>query len=408
MLTTLFSFVMATADPSSFEPTVDFVDTAPAAVQHGPRVGDLVSSGGLHAGAPSAQSTHWVLGGGDEGKKHAWLSSDGKDWEVCEQMQPLKQKCLLPKFQTHNFGCDVELLDAEWNRSRTPAILDIYSCVADKIWENCNMALAPDPMRPTLGHNPNNLSGLALGWEVRLGSWLDEAEPMIRDGKIEAVYLGDELMCLGVPFANYTAVANFVRRRLDALNSTAFIYSNECGSPFTMKDRIFSIPDKLPEAVDQISVDIYDVGSTEVSRVQAFYHQYVTPKLRPEQSMVAVMGLFADSNTSAAGSLQQQESALVQKLNAYWLWAQNDPKVVGLNVWHWIDIPPALKGRRRARGNPATEYNVGTESLPLVIARLEEIRAELQAPMPPPDLPPIRWHYVNGTLRPFFPRFQGR
>ena len=91
--------------------------------------------------------------------------------------------------------------------------------------------------------------------------------------------------------------------------------------------------------------------------------------------MVAVMGLFADSNTSAAGSLQQQESALVQKLNAYWLWAQNDPKVVGLNVWHWIDIPPALKGRRRARGNPATEYNVGTESLPLVIARLEEIRA---------------------------------
>jgi hypothetical protein len=404
--------VMATADPPSFVPTFDPVDTAAAAVKHAglvtaPRVGDRVSLRDLH-GVPSEQPTKWLLGNDNERKKHAWLSSDGKDWEVCEQMQPLKQKCLLPKFQTHNFGCDVELLDAEWNRSRTPAILDIYSCRPDKIWENCNMALAPDPTRPTLGHNPNNLSGLVLGWETRLGSWLDEAESMIRDGKIEAVYLGDELMCLGVPFANYTAVANFVRRRLNALNSTAFIYSNECGSPFTMTDRIFSISDTLPEAVDQISVDIYDVGSTEVSRVQTFLHQHVIPKLRPEQSMVVVMGLFADSNTTVAGSLQQQEPALVQKLNAYWHWVQNDPKVVGLNVWHWINTRSALKGRHRARGNPATEYNVGTESLPLVIARLEEIRAELQAPLPPSDLPPIRWHDVNGTLRPFFPRSQER
>ena len=74
-------------------------------------------------------------------------------------------------------------------------------------------------------------------------------------------------MCLGVPFENYTAVANTVRRRLDALNSSAFIYSNECSGPFTMADRIFSIPDKLPAAVDQISVDIYDTGASEVSEV---------------------------------------------------------------------------------------------------------------------------------------------
>lgn len=274
-----------------------------------------------------------LLVGESTQSKRAWLSSDGKDWETCEQMQPLKQKCLLPTFQTHNFGCDVELLAAEWNRSRTPAILDIYSCRPYKIWENTNVALAPDPTRPMLGHNPNNLSGLVPGWEARLAGWLDDAEPMIRDGKIEAVYLGDELMCLGVPFVNYTAVANTVRRRLDALNSSAFIYSNECGSPFTIPGRIFSIPDKLPEAVDQISVDTYDVGPSEVVKVQAFCKQSVVPKMWPEQNLVVVMGLFADSNYTAAGTLEQQELALVEKLNAYWEWAQAEPRITGLNVW---------------------------------------------------------------------------
>jgi hypothetical protein len=348
----------------------------------------------------------------DTKKKRAWLSSDGKDWETCEQMQPLKQKCSLPRFQTHNFGCDVELLAAEWNRSRTPGILDIYSCRPYKIWENTNMALAPDPTRPALGHNPNNLSGLVVGWEARLGGWLTDAEPMIQDGRIEAVYLGDELMCLGVPFTNYTAVANTVRRRLDALNSSAFIYSNECSGPFTIADRIFSIP-KLPAAVDQISVDIYSTGAGEVSEVQAFCNQSIVPKLRPEQKLVVVMGLFADSNATAAGSREHQELALVEKLNAYWQWAQDEPRIAGLNVWHWltIDTPTtataAAWSHSSARGNPATEYSIGAESLPSVIARLDEIRAELDAPpAPSPTLPPIRWHYVNGTLRPYFPRLE--
>lgn len=46
---------------------------------------------------------------------------------------------------------------------------------------------------------------------------------------------------------------------------------------------------------------------------------------------------------------------------------------------------------------------MGIESLPRVIARLEEIRTQLEAPPPPPNLPPLRWHYVNGTLHPFYP-----
>jgi hypothetical protein len=50
--------------------------------------------------------------------------------------------------------------------------------------------------------------------------------PMLSDGRIIGVYLGDELLCLGVPFSNYTAVADIVKARLNAAGSTAFVYSN--------------------------------------------------------------------------------------------------------------------------------------------------------------------------------------
>jgi hypothetical protein len=224
-------------------------------------------------------------------KKAAWFSSDGKGWEVCQEMQPLRQKCVLPQFQTHNFGCNMQLLEAEWNRSRTPGILDIYSCRPYKIWGNTNMALAPDPARPYLGHNPNNLSGLLPGWRARLGSWLDDATPLLKRGVIEGVYLGDELMCLGVPYSNYSAVATIVRARLDSLGSKAFIYSNECGGPFTMPGRVFSVPPdtKLPAAVTQISIDTYYMGAAEVAAVEKFYTESMVPLMRPEQKLVVMM-----------------------------------------------------------------------------------------------------------------------
>ena len=117
----------------------------------------------------------------------AWIASDGKDWEVCQRMQPLHQPCNLPNqtmFSTH-FFCDVQLMEAEWNRSKTPGILDIYSCRPEKIWMNTNMKLAPGP--PTGQHNPHNLSGLTDGWEPRLRGWLADAEPLLLAGKIQGV-----------------------------------------------------------------------------------------------------------------------------------------------------------------------------------------------------------------------------
>lgn len=323
-----------------------------------------------------------------------WLSTDGGDWQLCQEMQPLRQPCLLPNFTTTNFGCDVQLLEAEWNRSHTPAILDIYSCRPNKIWRNTDMRLAP--AFPGGPHNPQNLSGLLEGWRDRLHGWLDDAMPMLSDGRIIGVYLGDELLCLGVPFSNYTAVADIVKARLNAAGSTAFVYSNECGNPFTTQGKIWSIPDKLPASLDQISIDTYERGASEVATVQQFYKEHMAPKMRPHQRLVLVPGLFGDSNLSTAGSVEQQEVALAAKLDAYWVWAQQQPQTIaGLNLWHWKSI------KATGTAKVDTEYAIGAEGLPKVVERLQEIRKLLGPEPKPGPLPAITWKYINGTLRPF-------
>jgi hypothetical protein len=55
-----------------------------------------------------------------------------------------------------------------------------------------------------------------------------------------------------------------------------------------------------------------------------------------------VQGLFADANFTFAGTIAEQEPALLAKLNAYWDLVQRTPRIVGMNVWHWDDIPPSL------------------------------------------------------------------
>ena len=134
-------------------------------------------------------------------------------------------------------------------------------------------------------HNPNNLSGLFPGWEGRLNGWLDEAEPLLRVGKIAGVYLGDELMGLGVPFSNYSAVADIVAARLRSVGSQAWVYSNECGGPFQEPGYIWSIPELLPASVDSISVDTYAVGAARfhISRVAA------CPRWKQESSEQALI-----------------------------------------------------------------------------------------------------------------------
>ena len=101
-----------------------------------------------------------------------------------------------------------------------------------------------------------------------------------------------------------------------------------------------------------------------------------------------MQGLFADSNFTFAGTIAEQEPALLAKLNAYWALVLRTPRIVGMNVWHWDNTPslalhsaPYGTRLRTLPGKPATEYSYGTEALPAVVARLDEIRAQLAGPV---------------------------
>ena len=72
------------------------------------------------------------------------------------------------------------------------------------IWDSMGVLLAPAYNGGP--HNPNNLSGLALGWRPRLTSWLEDAAPVLSYVSRASTVMVDELMCLGVSYSNYLAV----------------------------------------------------------------------------------------------------------------------------------------------------------------------------------------------------------
>ena len=77
------------------------------------------------------------------------------------------------------------------------------------------------------------------------------------------IFLGDEPASNGVPVANITTVANFVRAKI--VNTTAFLYINEASQAFN-KAILKSHPHfqghytSLPTALDIISLDGYCMG----------------------------------------------------------------------------------------------------------------------------------------------------
>eukprot|EP01047_Picozoa_sp_COSAG01_P063329 COSAG01_NODE_8189_length_2885_cov_3.866834_3_plen_350_part_00 len=101
-----------------------------------------------------------------------------------------------------------------------------------------------DPM------NPRNESGLRPGWEAVVTSVITAAGPLLRNGTVLGLFLGDELCCSGVPFANLTNVAAFAKRQMLQWGG-GLVYTNECIRPLndSFAGHIFHIP-HIPDAYD--------------------------------------------------------------------------------------------------------------------------------------------------------------
>lgn len=234
---------------------------------------------------------------------------------------------------------------------------------------------------------------LAAGWPAAAAEVVATLRPLVKEGAISGVMLGDELVCSGLPLSNLSALATVLHDGLPG----AFLYTNECFATGitpcqTAADCVNStawgaghsgagpptcdqgtcaaaVWPEIPSALDHISLDTYETGDCEYSRVDALLSRYVFPLLQPHQSAWIVPGLFGQNRTRGNHTIMAESDALlIQKLAAYWaLYAAHD-KVTGIMAWHWNDLGAAF--------SPASE-TLGGSSFPRTLALWAEIRNTL-------------------------------
>lgn len=205
--------------------------------------------------------------------------------------------------------------------------------------------------------------------------------PLVKDGALRVIFLGDERLCSGVPAADVRALAAAVH---DALNGSVvdeygvywpglrrgidyFVYVNECcqlapdGS--VIKCPFGGANKPIIDELDLISIDSYAAGSSEAAAVQTILTRHIYPNLQPHQSVMLVPGLFGDLSKPVEPAA---EDLLVAKLDAYWQWAQADERVLGFCAWHWAD--------RGEVGKPdPTAIKRGASSFPKVVRAIQRL-----------------------------------
>jgi hypothetical protein len=233
------------------------------------------------------------------------------------------------------------------------------------------------------------------GWEADLKLFVAAATPHVDSGCVSGIFLGDELVCGGLPYADLATVAAQLKSELPH----AWLYTNECAEMQSWPPIDRWGNGGVPLGLDAISVDFYDEenrnGAEEVSKNRHFYEEVIFPRLRPWQKALFVPGIFASSpvNCKAHGvscPLDAQAAQIVAKLGGFFQWARNDSRVIGFNGWHFSN-------RTSKQYGGAYDQRLGAESMPTVVAKLAEIAGYIDRlpwvpppphPPPPPPSPP--------------------
>lgn len=134
---------------------------------------------------------------------------------------------------------------------------------------------------------------------------------------------------------------------------TAILYTNECGCP----------DEPIPSSLTYFSIDTYAAGAAEVAAVRKCYESTVFRHLNTTQAF-AVPGLFGNPTKNHTA----QEELLVEKVEAYAAWIAEEPRLAGLNPWHFSS--------RENAGYPAGKYPFGwgVVDFPRVVAALAALK----------------------------------
>lgn len=231
-------------------------------------------------------------------------------------------------------------------------------------------------------HNATHPGGLLDSWQSALAHQAIALRPMIATGMVAGIFYGDELSCCGVPFWAVDAGISFFRGALGEDHAVVH-HVNACqmtlGCPPPPNRVCRNCPrgcgnsssvwlprywPRVPAALDFVSVDVYcwpDVGACEVALAQAFYNEFVFPKLSPHQKVWLVPGLFATirpANSSAESiALSVNDSSQLEKMQAYADWTRSDSRIVGWMPYHYYNriwSPTPASGSWGAESMPRT------------------------------------------------------
>lgn len=129
------------------------------------------------------------------------------------------------------------------------------------VWHRCEEGAVCAP--------PRNYSGLDANWRQNVAAITAALRPAVAAGSVTAVFLGDELVCHGVPFANFSAVARALRAEL---GPSVLLLANDCGHSYTWEGGKYGWP-SIPPELDLVSADLYNAsdGEAEAHEIIAFY-----------------------------------------------------------------------------------------------------------------------------------------
>ena len=195
--------------------------------------------------------------------------------------------------------------------------------------------------------------------------------PLLANGTISGVFIGDEVSCgNGASHVPFAMLLNITAELRAALPRPATLYMNDCVDTWPY----------IPAELDLVGMDRYTLSSNgmdEVAGAKSYYTSEIFPKLAPHQHAMVVPGLVGCSENSSYGRSvpkEQQEQALLQKLEGYYTWAKTEPRIAGINSWHFDHYLSNPDGKV---ANPSCDWLYGASDFPVLLARLKEIGQDI-------------------------------
>ena len=117
---------------------------------------------------------------------------------------------------------------------------------------------------------------------------------------------------------------------------------------------------------------MYGSGACEAAMTQVIYER-IFALLKPHQSVWLIPGLFGAARADNVTAMVEKDESLVEKLSAYFAWADTEPRITGVMPWHWYDLGGAPN--RPYNGPP--RLRLGADSFSKTLAWIADKVAHL-------------------------------